>query len=326
LAIAASRRNPIDKEERMNKIRIIHNPTAGKGNADKALPMVEDELKQQGVEYDLVRTESPWHAARLAEEAVVLGYEAVAAAGGDGTANEVLNGIMQARKGGLGQARLALLPIGRGNDFGFAAGIPHDIKKSVQILAAGKTIRMDIGEVRGGLYPNGRYFGNGIGIGFDAVGGFIAAKSKLTGFPGYLAAAMKTMVSYFNAPLLEITLDDETLTWPCLMVSIMNGRRMGGGFMMAPGASNDDGIFDLCLATQMSRLSILRIIPTFFNGSQGRFKQIHFRRSTSIRVKALSGTLPVHADGETICVAGEQLSVRMHPKAIEIFSEGVPEA
>ncbi len=307
----------------MNKTCIILNPAADKGNAKKRLPMLEGELKKHGIPYDLVKTDSPWHGARLAEEAVVNGYEVVAAAGGDGTANEVLNGLMQARKAGLGHARLALLPIGRGNDFGFGAGIPHNVKKSVEILATGKSIPMDVGEVRGGLYPNGRFFGNGIGIGFDTVVGFLAAESSLSGFPGYLAAAMKTMVLYFDAPLLEITLDDETLTWPCLLVSIMNGRRMGGGFLMAPEAANNDGLFDLCLGTEMSRLSVLRILPSFFNGSQGRFKQIHFRRSGSISVKAIKGTLPVHADGETICTKGDQVTVKMHPKAIEILSEGV---
>ena len=110
---------------------------------------------------------------------------------------------------------------------------------------------IDIGRVAGGLYPQGRYFGNGVGIGFDAVVGFVAQKKKrLTGFASYIVAALKTIFLYYRAPLVRIEYDGQTLTLPSLMVSVMNGRRMGGGFMMAPQAQPDDGLFDLCIASK----------------------------------------------------------------------------
>lgn len=305
----------------MPKLRVVVNPVAGKGRAVKALPVIEQEFKRYSLEYEICLTESPWHAAKLAEEAVTLGYDVVAA-GGDGTANEVLNGLMLARNNGLGTTRMGVLPVGRGNDFGFSMGVPSNLKEACQALAEGKTRWIDIGLIRGGLYPHGRYFGNGVGIGFDAVVGFVAAELPLSGFPAYLIATLKTMLLYYHAPLLEITLDGQTFHKPCLMVSIMNGYRLGGGFYMTPDSKPDDRIFDLCIAGKVSRTRILRIIPSFFKGSQGRWKQdISFHRSAEITVRSLDGALPTHADGETICVNGDQLHIVNLPKQIELITK-----
>jgi len=304
----------------MSKLRIVVNPAAGKGRAVKLLPVIEQELKQFPLEYEICLTEYPWHAAKLAEEAVTLGYDVVAA-GGDGTANEVLNGIMLARNNGLGTTRMGVLPIGRGNDFGFSMGIPAEPKEACRVLAEGKTRWIDIGLVKGGLYPQGRYFGNGVGIGFDAVVGFVAAELPLSGFPAYLAATVKTMMLYYHAPLMEITLDGQTFQKSCLMVSVMNGYRLGGGFYMTPESKPDDQTFDLCIAGKISRTRILRIIPSFFNGTQGRWKRdISFHRSSKITVRSLDGALPTHADGETICVDGNELSIEILPKQIELIT------
>lgn len=304
----------------MSKLRIVVNPVAGKGRAVKTLPLIEQELKQLSLEYEIRLTEYPWHAAKLAEEAVLLGYDVVAA-GGDGTANEVINGIMLARNNGLGTTRMGVLPIGRGNDFGFSMGIPSNLKEACQVLAEGKTRWIDVGLVSGGLYPQGRYFGNGVGIGFDAVVGFVAAELPLSGFPAYLAATLKTMMLYYHAPLMEIALDDQTFQKPCLMVSVMNGYRLGGGFYMTPDSKPDDQKFDLCIAGKVSRMRILRIIPSFFSGSQGRWKEdISFYRSARITVHSLDGALPTHADGETICVNGSELCIEILPKQIELIT------
>ncbi|MEJ5202960.1 MAG: hypothetical protein WHV66_12075, partial [Anaerolineales bacterium] len=186
----------------------------------------------------------------------------------------------------------------------------------------GKTRWIDIGLVRGGLYPQGRYFGNGVGIGFDAVVGFVAAELPLSGFPAYLVATLKTMLLYYHAPLLEITLDGQVFQKSCLMVSVMNGYRLGGGFYMTPKSKPDDQTFDLCIAGKVSRMRILRIIPSFFSGSQGRWKQdISFYRSAKVAVHSLDGPLPTHADGETICVDGDTLHIEILPKQIELITK-----
>ena len=302
----------------MSRTRIIYNPVAGKGGAAALLPEVEAELKRLGVQYDLVVTTGPWHAAELAWEAVKQGVDVVVAAGGDGTANEVLNGLMLAKKAGDGEAAMGILTIGRGNDYAYGMGVPADWHDGVKALADGRRQWLDVGLVKGELYPQGRYFGNGIGVGFDAVVGFVAARSKLTGFLSYLVAAVKTISLFFNAPTVELTLDDETLTQPCLMVSIMNGKRMGGTFHMSPASMGDDGLLDLCIVGSLNRFEMVKLIPRFMAGTQAGQKGVTYKKTRTLMVKAISGTLPAHADGETLCTEGHELAIELLPHQLQM--------
>jgi diacylglycerol kinase (ATP) len=112
---------------------------------------------------------------------------------------------------------------------------------------------------------------------------------------------------------------------PALMVSVMNGRRMGGGFMMAPESRSDDGLFDLCIAGQATRGHILQLMPRFMNGTQAGDPVIRFERAPRVVVTALKGGLPAHADGETLCVEGQQLTLELLPARLEMVCPA-PEA
>jgi diacylglycerol kinase (ATP) len=308
-------------EERvfMNRYKLIVNPVSGRGAGEHAIPEIEHQMRLLNLEYDLVRTERPWHAAELAEEAAKTGFPVVVSVGGDGTANEVLNGLMKAKAVGADKTAMGILGVGRGNDFAFGVGIPHGFEAGCQALAKNVQRRIDVGKVIGGLFPQGRYFGNGVGIGFDAVVGFEALKLKrLKGFAGYAVAALKTIFLFFHAPTVEIITDNETAIMPSLMVSVMNGRRMGGGFMMAPQAEPDDGVFDLCIAGEVGKLKIFGLFPRFIKGTQEGHKAIKTGKTTKIAVTALEGVLPAHADGETLCVDGKKLTMEILPKQLDM--------
>jgi len=320
----------------MPRIRVIANPVAGRGAGDRAVPQVEGLLSEYGLDFEIVRTERPWHAAELAKEAAATGYEAVVAMGGDGTSNEVLNGLMQAQapiadpsplpEEGRRTCAMGVLCVGRGNDFACGAGVPIDLELGCWALAQAHRRTIDVGRVIGGRYPQGRYFGNGIGIGFDAVVGFEAVKmTRLHGFPSYLVAVLKTVFLYYKAPLVTIEYDGQTITQPLLMVSIMNGQRMGGGFYMAPQGKSDDGLFDLCIARQVSRARIFGLIPHFLQGTQATQEPIRMERANRIVVTAVEGTLPAHADGETLCTEGRRLEVELLPRQIDVIVHA-PEA
>jgi diacylglycerol kinase (ATP) len=304
----------------MKRYRLIVNPAAGGGTADQAVPSIERMLREHGVTYDLVHTERPWHAAELARQAVGDGYAVVVAVGGDGTSNEVLNGLMQAKQAEEGSAAMGVLCVGRGNDFAFGAGVPPTLAVGCRVLSEDHRRIIDIGHVGGASLPEGRYFGNGAGIGFDTVVGLEAAKLKhLRGFPGYLVAALKTIFLYYRAPLTRIEFGEQTIEQKSLMISIMNGRRLGGGFMTAPDAEIDDGLFDLCIAGQVSRLGILALIPRFMNGTQASRPSVAMGRTKRITVTAIEGVLPAHVDGETLCTEGTELTMEILPRQIEVI-------
>jgi diacylglycerol kinase (ATP) len=304
----------------MPRYKIIVNPESGRGEGGREIPNIKNLLNAHQVGFDLVTTERPWHAAELTQQAVAEGYDVIVAAGGDGTVNEVLNGLMLAKEAGL-SASMGVLPVGQGNDFAFSMGIPTELEAACEVLASTQRLSIDVGRVTGGLYPDGRFFGNGIGIGFDAVVGFEALKLKrLHGFPAYLVAALKTIFLFFNAPKVQIELENETLIQPALLVSIMNGRRMGGGFMMAPESSPNDGQFDLCICGQVSRIGIFGLILRFMQGTQGTHRAIQFKRSARVKVEALDGVLPTHGDGETISTESTQLTMELLPAQLDLIT------
>ncbi len=304
-----------------HQIKFIINPIAGQGAGKLALPEIDRLAHANKLDYDTVCTERPGHAIDLAKEAASKDIDIVVAVGGDGTANEVLNGLMHAWNQGHRTTKMGIIGIGRGNDFAYGFGIPPGLQDGFQVVQQGIYRPMDVGQVIGGDYPQGRYFGNGVGIGFDAVVGFEALKlTHLHGFLNYVVAALRTIFLFFNAPLVRIEFDENVITQPSLMVSIMNGRRMGGGFMMAPDASTDDGLLNLCIAGQLSRIGILTMIPRFMKGTQATQEKIKTGRAARIHVVAIEGTLPAHADGETICTAGNELLVEIIKQPLSILA------
>jgi YegS/Rv2252/BmrU family lipid kinase len=257
----------------------------------------------------------------LAEGAARDGYEVIVCASGDGTVNEAINGIMKAKKAGHNNVAFGVLGIGTGNDFAGGTGIPTNLHDGLKALAANKRKTIDIGLVKGGDYPEGRYFGNGIGVGFDAAVGNEAVKVRWTrGLPAYLIGVIKTVFLYYNPPHVEIILDDtEIINQVSLMISVMNGRRMGGGFQMTPDSKPDDGFFDLCIAETGSKRRILALIPHFLRGSQATQPEVKMRRAKKVSIKSLDKTFPAHADGEFICLDGSALTLELLPLELEII-------
>jgi diacylglycerol kinase (ATP) len=306
----------------MPRSLLVVNPISGRGFAGRSLPLMEQELKKYNIEYKLVLTERPWHAAELTEQGAREGFETVIIASGDGTANEALNGLMRARLAGFNKTTMAQIAVGTGNDFAYGMGIPGGVEVGCKIIAENYRRRMDVGIVKGGDYPEGRYFGNGVGIGFDAATGFVAAKIRWTrGLLLYLIAAVETIFVYYKSPTVKLTYDDQTMEISPLMLSIMNGRRMGGGFFFAPSGDPGDGNFDLCIARSASQLRIFGLIPYFMKGTQATQKEVTMAKARNVHVMALQGTLPVHCDGETVCFEGKELTIELLPQQIEFITQ-----
>lgn len=293
---------------------LIVNPVAGRGAGERVIPRVTQLLRAHGVSFDLAQTERPWHAAELARRAVVGGYRTVVAVGGDGTSNEVLNGLMEAREAGEGEAAMGVLCVGTGNDFAYGVGIPLDLEAGCAALARRHTRWVDVGHARGF-----RYFGNGIGIGFDAAVNVVASRlRRLRGFLVYLIAVLRTLLFYYRAPVTRVELDDRILEQPAVMISVMNGRRMGGGFLMTPFSRPDDGFFDLCIGAKMSQLEMLSFVPRFMKGTQVGDPRVTMARSRRVRVTVQEGTQVVHADGETLALGVRKLDLEVIPQRLQV--------
>lgn len=300
--------------------KIILNPAAGNNNGLKAMPQIEQLARQHNLAYSLARTEHPGHGIELARQAVIDGYEVIVAAGGDGTANEVLNGLMQCKQDGMSTPPMGVLCVGRGNDFAGSLGLPEDLEGGMRGLLAGNKRIVDIGRVVGELVSQGRYFCNCVGVGFDAITTIEVHKlPRWGGYAAFMVGVLKTVFLYNKAPLARIEFDDKAITQRSLLISIMNGRRLGGGFIMAPDSLPDDGFFDLCIAEQMSSLEVIRMIPHFTKGDQATQAKIKTGRAARVSIEAQDGPLPAQTDGEIISVKGTRLDIEVLPRQLEVI-------
>lgn len=300
----------------MEKVKVILNPAAGRGFGARVASDLQQFLHKEGLDFDLELTEGPWHAAELAEVAACDGFESVVAAGGDGTANEVINGLMRAAERGA-VATMGVLPAGSGGDFAGALGIPSDWREACRRLSTAQTKSIDVGRVTVGDKPS-RYFGNVVGVGFD--GAVLVETLKIRRLRGlilYLLAVLKTVFLNFEASLTTIEYDDQRMVLPALMVSVANGTREGGGFLIAPQSELDDGFFDLCIARDTSRLMILRLIPRFIKGTHVDHRLVTMARAKSVVVSS-EDKLIAHVDGEVLCTDARRIEMELLPERLRV--------
>lgn len=306
---------------------IILNPIADNGNAKKKKSLIEEFFSKNAANFKIILTEGVGHATSIVASCTQIPDHVIVAAGGDGTSNEVINGLIlnscQSVSSSTQQNRLqfGVLPIGRGNDFAFGAGIPRDLTESMRLLLEGTLYPIDVGLITGGDFPKGRYFGNGVGIGFDAIVGLEAAKMKyLHGAASYIVAAIKTLVVRPKAPTIEIFYQDRQQIITPALISIMNGKRMGGAFFMAPDGDMSDGLLNLTITHQGTRISLLKAMILCMKGKPSRHQGTITDSTEKISLKALSGSMTAHADGETICVAGTTLEIQIIPLALQLIT------
>ena len=145
--------------------KLIVNPYSNKGHTLTLLPQISGTLQKLGVAFDVVQTEAPGHATELVQQAVAKGYERVVAVGGDGTCNEIANGLLTITSPER-SAILGVIPSGSGNDWAYILGIPFEIDQACAVLKNGSERMIDVGQVTVDGQP--RIFVNSVGLGFDA--------------------------------------------------------------------------------------------------------------------------------------------------------------
>ena len=290
----------------MPDIRVIFNPAAGRGTAARLLPDVERCLDAEGADYDLVLTEAPNHARELARQALRDGYETIVSAGGDGTMNEVLNGMFDYSNGER-VGTLSLMPFGSGNDFSIGLDLPQDLESACHRAIHGERRLIDVGRL-GDLY-----FANGAGAGFDAAVNVESRRFKrVRGALMYLLAVFWTIAVYYRAPRVTVEFDGQRVSYPMLMVSVMNGRRLGGAFWMTPKAKVDDARFSLIFARKMGRPRMIRLVIEFMRGTHERHAEIASAQARRL-VLTTDEPLAAHADGEIYSTGSTRYEFELLP-------------
>lgn len=307
---------------------IILNPHADKGKAKNKVGVIRSVFEAAHWDVDILFSEKIGHAGELAYKLSKAGEKIIIAAGGDGTANEVVDGIMHAveESGFTAEERpsFGLIPIGRGNDFAYSAGlIRNNVEAACGTIIKGITRLIDVGKLETENFLSGRFFHNGVGIGFEPMVNFAASDLKhISGTMSYVIGLIKVIFNYPKPFHLEVETDEEKFEIDTQQFSIGNGRRMGSTFLMCPYALLNDGLFDIVYANRpLSLKAILKLAPKFLKGTQLGYEEFSQKRSSRISIKCSEKVLQIHADGEEITRAGEWIKAEVKHDALKMFWE-----
>jgi YegS/Rv2252/BmrU family lipid kinase len=306
-------------QKNIKKYHFILNPVAGRGKTYLAIKKIRSILRQIGIDHNISITNAPGHATELARTTCD-DYDVVVAVGGDGTINEVINGLIR------GKAALGILPLGSGNDFAKAIKVPQNIQKAIDIILEHNKKTIDIGKVKTTKYLesqsnhiNERYFVNGVGIGFDAMVAFESSKIKiLSGLPLYITALIKALFKY-RTPDCIMKVDEIRLKSRFFLIAVGNGISAGGGFYLTPDALLDDYKFDVCYVDHVNLFQIVKIFPSVLKGLHGKFKQVHFTQAKNIHVNS-KNKFYVHADGEIVGNLASEVEISMIPGVLQVIT------
>ncbi|HEX5760440.1 MAG TPA: diacylglycerol kinase family protein [Thermoanaerobaculia bacterium] len=294
------------------RTRVVVNPNAGSADDLGALREAVATLP----EAEVCLTEEAGHAERLAREAVERGCELVVAAGGDGTLNEVVNGLAA----DFGGARLGLLPLGTGNDFARSIGVPADLAGALAVLAEGRDAALDVGRATVGA---ARWFVNVSAGGFSGLVNekMDSAVKSAWGPLSYLRSAVEALPELAGYRT-TIRLDgDETLEVSAYSVIVANARYVASGIPVAPEARLDDGLLDLMIVPEASVPQLAVLVPLVLLGRHLGNDLILFRRSGRLEIRS-DPAMSFNVDGELL--GDGPATFEVMPRALRVVVGEMP--
>jgi diacylglycerol kinase (ATP) len=281
--------------------KFIVNPVAGAGRSGREWPRIRQLFRGEGLSFEYDITEAPGHAIELAREAAGNGYDMVVSVGGDGTINEIVNGLYAS--GNIKDAVLGIVSTGTGSDYIRTVGVPRRSEEACRCLLNPKKRLVDLGVVE--YMNNGRreerLFVNFAGLGFDAeiVRRTTQQFKALGALPSYLLGVLTTLLFYRNHDI-SIELDGELLNKRVCTVIMNNGRYGGGSMFTAPHAELADGWLDVLIIGDLNKPDLLWSIPRIYKGTHLTHSKVTMKKVKEIKVGSLSGKMQLQADGELL--------------------------
>lgn len=315
-------------QEENNKWLVIVNPAASIGKCGKDWPEIQQILTNEGFDFDAILTTHPGHAIDLVKENISeKGYKKIISIGGDGTNNEVINGIFSQEHIPTNEIIMGVIPVGTGNDWIRTFDIPMEYDKAIQIIKAENTFAHDIGKLT--YYNDGdpkiRFFLNASGTGLDEMVCNTTNIMKRNGKGGtirYLISLVKCLLTY-KITHIKLTIDDVMVFDDYILnLSIGNCRFNGGGMMTMPNAIPNDGLFDVTVIKKVSLFKFAANVKTLYDGSfTKKIKEVKTFRGKHIKIVSIPPhSLLVETEGENL--NNSPFDYEMLPQSINMI---VPE-
>ena len=303
---------------------VVVNPEASIGKSGKDWPLIKQTLVNEGIEFDDILTQYPRHAIEIVRNAIVeQGYRKFISVGGDGTNNEVINGIFTQDVVPTTEITMATFPVGTGNDWRRTFNIPLEYDQVAKIIKAGHTFAHDIGKLT--YYDDGntriRYFLNAAGTGLDEMVCHSTNRMKQQGKGGtirYLISLVKCILTY-KVTHIQLTIDDELVFDDFILdLSIGNCRFNGGGMMTMPKAIPDDGLLDVTVIKKVSIFKFAANVKNLYDGSFiNKINEVKTYRGKKIHIVSIPPhSLKVETEGENL--NNSPFDFEVLPKAINM--------
>lgn len=302
------------------KTAVVVNPAAANGTTAKLWPQIASVFEQEGVSIDYTFTEAPGHAIAITADYLKEGYNQIVSVGGDGTANEVVNGLFVDNDSKYKSAAVSFLSTGTGRDLGRTIGTPSDPAEAVRHILRSSTRPVDVGKIS---YSNKlgekelRYFINiaGLGLDGDTCDRVNRTNKAFGGFVSFLWGTVVSLILYKNKNM-TITVDNKLICdEPITVIVVGNGCYFGGGMKVAPNASMDDGLFDIIILRDLSKLNLLMSLPKVYSGSHLSHPRVTSLRGRKIQVSS-DGSALLELDGEQTGQAPVEIEIM--PGAINL--------
>jgi diacylglycerol kinase (ATP) len=290
------------------QVLIVYNPAAGQSpNLKNTLDRVANLWRDLGWQVQIAATTAPGDATSKAQIAAQSGYNAVVAAGGDGTVNEVMNGLVGT------ETALGVLPLGTVNIWAREMGLSMDMFKAAESIAKSELTKIDVGRA------GSRYFLLMAGIGFDAAvtATVRSEEKKLLGAIAYIKQAIQVAWN-FRGVRLKLRIDGKRVRGKILMVVIGNSQLYGGVVKFTAHATIDDGLLDICVIKGQGMLSAPRRLISIFARHYNRDPLVQYYRGRQIEIRGQRGkALPVQVDGDYL--GKTPMSFRVVPNSLWIM-------
>lgn len=308
---------------KQNKWYIIVNPKAGSNKCKEDWPKIKALLEQSRFDFEYAVTEYQCHAIELVQDAVEKGFRNFISVGGDGTLNEVINGIFLKHQNIAPEIKIGDITVGTGNDWGRTHKMPTDYAEMVDVIKAGNLFKHDIGKAkyRFGNENESRYFINIAGMGFDAMVAKKVNVLKEKGYRGlmvYMYSLLSSLIRFKPTRLIIYSKGKMIYSDTTFLASFGICKYNGGGMMLLPDAIPDDGLFDITVIRKVSRLKVLTNIKNVFDGSFVKIKEVERFQGRSFSVISdPPNKLSLETDGESL--GNSPLDFEVLPKALQMI-------
>lgn len=302
----------------MQKFYLVANPVSGYGKAKRDWQAIFALLQKHQIDHEVVFTEKPRHEQELVAAAIRQGYRNFISLGGDGTLNEMLNGIFSQAEISPAEITLGQIPVGTGNDWCRMFKIPGNYEKAIEIIKRGKIFLHDVGVAGFSKENKKHFFIIMAGLGYD---GFVGTKMNETrkesrgGKLFYYFGILKYLFKYQPVEMI-FKLDEKTISGKILTACVAITRFNGGGMMQAPFAVADDGLFDITIISNMSKVEMILNMPRLINGSFTKNKHVQTFKVKKVEVTAVTYSY-IETDGETVGQTPVDFSIL--PRAINMI-------